>query len=113
MTVTAVLLCCLEKHLLRNKREIREFVIVFPDVPGKTTLACYDVSVGDARPIKQHPYRLQPNTLAALRKEIQYMLQHGIVEPSQSEWSSPCVLVPKADGIYHFCIDFRKVNTIT
>jgi len=23
------------------------------------------------------------------------------------------MLVPKADGIYHFCIDFRKVNAIT
>jgi len=35
---------------------VREFVIVFLDVPGKTTLACHDVNVGDACPIKQHPY---------------------------------------------------------
>jgi len=78
-------------------------------VLGKTTLACHDVSVGDARPIKQHPYKVYPNKLAALRKEIQYMLQHGIVEPGQSEWSSPCVLVPKADGSYHFCTYFGKL----
>ena len=29
------------------------------------------------------------------------------------EWSSPCVLVPKSDGTYHFCTDFRKVNSVT
>ena len=48
-----------------------------------------------------------------LRKEVDYMLQHGIIEPSQSEWISPCVLVPKPDGTYRFCTDFRKVNTVT
>ena len=105
-------------HLPVGEREaitqlVREFVVVFPDVPGKTNLASHDVNVGDARPIKQHPYRLHPNKLAVLRKELQYMLQHGIVEPSQSEWSSPCVLVPKADGSYRFCTDFRKVNAVT
>ena len=26
---------------------------------------------------------------------------------------SPCVLVPKSDGTYHFCTDFRKVNSVT
>ena len=73
-----------------------------------TTLACHDVDVGNARPIKQHPYRLNPGKLAILRKEVDYMLKHGIIEPSQSEWSSPCVLVPKPDGSYSFCTDFRR-----
>ncbi|KAL5015557.1 hypothetical protein ScPMuIL_007359, partial [Solemya velum] len=44
-------------------------------------------------------------------KEIQYMLDNDIIEPSKSEWSSPCVLVPKPDKTYRFCTDFRKVNS--
>lgn len=45
--------------------------------------------------------------------EIAYMLEHDFIEHSNSSWSSPCILVPKPDGSYRFCTDFRKVNAIT
>ena len=41
------------------------------------------------------------------------MLQNNIIEPSKSEWSSPCILVPKPDGSFRFVTDFRKVNQCT
>ena len=86
---------------------------IFPDVPNKTTAAVHDVEVGDASPIKQHPYRVNPSKLEQMRKEVKYMLDNDIIEPSQSNWSSPCVMVPKPDGSIRFCTDFRKVNSIT
>ena len=43
-----------------------------------------------------------------LGKEVQYMLKNDIIEESQSNWSSPCILVPKHDGGFRFCTDFRK-----
>ena len=95
------------------KQLIEEFVGLFPDVPGKTIAANHDVDVGDAHPIKQHPYRMNPIKLAAMRQEVKYMLQNGIIEQSQSQWSSPCILVPKPDGSYRFCTDFRRVNAVT
>ena len=45
-----------------------------------------------------------------LDKEVQYMLKNDIIEESQSNWSSPCILVPKHEGRFRFCTDFRYVN---
>ena len=105
-------------HLTAHQKEevlqlMEEYTLIFPDVPKKTNAALHDVIVGDALPIKQHPYRLNPLKLQYIRKEIQYMLENDITEPSNSEWSSPCILVPKPDGTYRLCTDFRKVNSVT
>ena len=63
--------------------------------------------------MKQHPYRLHPERQQYLRKEVKYLLDNVFIEPSQSEWSSPCILVPKSDGTFRMCTDYRKVNSVT
>lgn len=70
----------------------------------------HDVDVGGGRPIKQSPYRVSPQQAAMIRKELDYMLQHNLIEPCQSEWSLPVILVPKPGGSVRFCIDYCKVN---
>ena len=105
-------------HLpLVQRKELAEVITqyreVFPDVPSKTNLIEHDVDVGDSAPIKQHPYRVSPMKKELLDKEVQYMLKNNIIEESQSNWSSPCILVPKHDGGFRFCTDFRKVNDKT
>ena len=100
-----------------QRKELAEVITqyreVFPDVPSKTNLIKHDVDVGDSAPIKQHPYRVSPIKKELLDKEVQYMLKNDIIEESQSNWSSPCILVPKHDGGIRFCTDFRKVNDKT
>ena len=49
----------------------------------------------------------------AMRHEVEYMLQNGIIEQSQSQWSFPCVLILKPDISFRFCTDFRQVNAVT
>ena len=105
-------------HLpLVQRKELAEVITqyreVFPDVPSKTNLIEHDVDVGDSAPIKQHPYRVSPMKKELLDKEVRYMLENDIIEESQSNWSSPCILVPKHDGGFRFCTDFRKVNDKT
>lgn len=48
-----------------------------------------------------------------MEKENQYLLDNKLAEHGISPWASPCILVPKADGTYRFCTDFRKVNSVT
>ena len=85
---------------------------LFSDVPSRTHLVEHDI-VCDSPSIKQHPYRVNPQKRSLLKAEIDYMLENNIIEPSTSDWSSPCLLVPKPDGDVRFCTDFRRVNKLT
>ena len=41
------------------------------------------------------------------------MLEQKIIQPSNSPWASPIVLVRKKDSSWRFCVDYRKINSIT
>ena len=105
-------------HLDNAKQEeltnlIHDYDNLFSDVPTKTNLVSHDIDVDGSPPIKQHPYRLNPVKTKILKQEVEYMLQNDIIEPSHSDWSSPCILVPKPDGSYRVCQDFRAINRVS
>jgi len=65
------------------------------------------------KPIKQKYYRLSKLKTDILKGELAKLIEKELIEPSYSEWSSPIVIVPKPNGKYRLCIDYRKVNDAT
>ena len=100
--------------LLRNL--LHRYAHVFPahgePVTGHTTSVQHEILTSDDRPIRCGPRRL---ALAGLRTEqacIKKMLLGGQMEPSDSPWASPVVLVTKKDGYTRFCVDYRRLNSL-
>lgn len=64
-------------------------------------------------PIKQRAYRLPLSKRHVVKEQMQEMMEAGVIRPSTSPWASPISLVPKKDGTTRFCIDYRKLNSVT
>lgn len=80
---------------------------------GCTSVAEH-VIVTKSPPIKQKYYRVSPVMQKHIDKELEEMLNEGIIEESNSPWASPIILVKKkAKDSYRFCVDYRKLNTVT
>ena len=95
---------------------ISEFSDIFSEQPGKTHLLQHHIKLTPgATPSRSAPYRLSPDKMDFVKKEIATLKEQGIVEdaPSDSTWAAPIVVVKKADGGWRLCTDFRKLNTVT
>ncbi|MGH0117755.1 UNVERIFIED_CONTAM: hypothetical protein FKN15_039051 [Acipenser sinensis] len=106
-----------EQLLPRQKNELRqlieEFRDVFSKVPGRTNIIEHAIITPPGVRVRQRPYRIPESRRSVMRREVEDMLELGVVQPSQSEWCSPVVMVPKKDGTTRFCVDFRRVNAIS
>ena len=98
----------------KEVREIlNEFKDVLTDVPGETNLVMHEINLTSDHPVRTKQYPLPFSMTETIRDETEKMLKLGIIEPSQSPYSSPVVLVKKPDQTIWFCIDFRNLNKLT
>ena len=110
-----------DSHLSHDQRNqfrqlINEYADVFAEdknALGLTDEIQHEIKLTDETPIKQAPYRVAHNKKKYLDEEVQRMLSQGIVVESDSDWASPVVLIPKPNGEWRFCVDFRQLNART
>ena len=70
----------------------------------------HKIPTDECQPVRQKPYQLPPAYKEAVMKELEDMEKTGIMKQSNSEWSSPTVIVTKKHGGICICVDFRKLN---
>ena len=66
---------------------------LFQSPLGETELVTHDTDAGDARPVRAMPLRLLYAVRKELEDELKQLLDIGCIEPSNSSYASPLVLV--------------------
>ena len=78
-----------------------------------SSLPPFDINLRYQKKTRQRSYRQTPEAKAEIRRQVEALKMNGLVEPTQSLWNSPILLVKNANGSYTMCIDFGKVNQMT
>jgi len=61
-------------------------------------------------PVKKRSFPLNPTMQAEMQKQIDQLLEAGIIKRSDSPWSSPAFLIKKKNGEWRLIIDYRDTN---
>ena len=98
------------QHLLQKNEAI--FSTGNYDI-GRTSLVEHRIDTGNHRPVRQPLHRQPFEHLKVIDQQVDEMKKHGIIEQAASPWAANIVLVRKKDGALRFCVDYRRLNTIT
>lgn len=103
-----------------NKTKLVSYLCQYSDIflgpdgkLGRTTKVNHTIDTGNHKPVELPPRRRPITQREIAEKEIKTMLDQDVIEQSCSPWPSPIVLVKKKDGSTRFCVDYRKLNTLT
>ena len=92
---------------------IQEYSDIFSSEPGRSNMWSCDVPLLTDKPVRAKQYPIPHALMTECKKEIQDMLKLGIIEPSNSPYRAPIVLIRKKDGKLRLCTDYRALNKVT
>ena len=97
---------------------VKEFRDVFPETlpkgrPPKRDVE-HDIQIEEgSKPPSRPPYRLGLAEQDELEAQVKDLLPQGFIRPSSSPYGAPILFVPKKDGRWRICIDYRTLNKQT
>ncbi|XP_041915813.1 uncharacterized protein LOC121680475 [Alosa sapidissima] len=98
------------------ERTLQQWQDVFSlseDDHGHTSVVCHSIPTGDAAPIRERYRPVPPTLYKEMQALLKGMLDTGVIRESSSPWAAPVVLVQKKGGGLRFCVDYRKLNSVT
>jgi hypothetical protein len=94
-----------------------EFLDVFledrPGLPLDRDIEFQIDLIPGTAPISRRSYRMPPNELAELKKQLQELLEKGLIWPSSSPWGCAALFVKKKDKSLRMCVDYHPLNVVT
>lgn len=103
-----------------DKPGLEEFLTANRDVfslstaeVGCTDICKHKIELTDPKPFKQKFRPIPPASYDEVRAHLAELLSSGVIQESNSPYSSNMVLVRKKDNSLRLCVDYRQLNSLT
>jgi len=101
----------------QQKEKLTEVLLRYTEFlttrPGKCKVYKYKFNITDTKPIIGNSRSVPYSARAGVRKQIEQMMEDGILELSDSSFVNPLTIVYRENKEPRICIDARKVNKVT
>lgn len=92
---------------------IDDFADSFAETGPPIKTGCHVIRLKDNTPFHVRPYSYNEEKTRIINESVEEMLQKGYIEPSTSPYNSPIVIVNRKNKKPRFCVDYRRLNSIT